>query len=585
VRFIWKVLGAFGCVLGLTILFVELAALPRIEERMSGEIRDRLRATAVLATAVVDAALDEGRDLDVEGLRALLERLPEHRLTVVEPDGEVLFDTHEDAALMENHAQREEVLRLGEIVDRKSATLGRHMTYLALPVERDGERIAIARLAQDRDTIEGRVLELRDTLRWTVLLGGAVGLALAAAIANRIAKPLTRMSLAVDSIGRGKRRRLPDAGSDELSRLGAAINRMADELEGRLARSAREQFEKDAILGAMSDGVVAVDDDQNVVLINAAAREMLAATTEDPRGRPIWEVTRVPEVTETVAACLTDSRHVGAEVVLPLEEGRRVLQMLAAPLATRTAGNWGCVLVLHDLTELRRLEGIRRDFVANVSHELKTPLTSMRGYLETVLDDPDMPADTRRSFLESAERMTQRLAAIVSDLLTLARVEAEGGRAPLALIDLFEIARECSEELAASAETRLVTLELEPPDEPLLVEADRHMLGTAVRNLFDNAVKYSPEYGVVRTTLGVEGDQVWLAIVDQGPGIPLSEQERIFERFYRVDKNRSRQLGGTGLGLSIVRNVMLAHGGQVTVESEPGAGSTFRLLLPRAHSG
>lgn len=579
-RFVWKVLGTLGCVLVLTVLFVELAALPRIERRLVADVQDGLRTANELAVGLVDAALGEDGSFDAARLEGRWRRLPDRRLTVVAPDGEVRFDTHEDLALMENHGRRPEIVRLGEVVERRSPTLGIEMIYHALPVDRGGQRLAIVRLALERAAVDRRIADLSSTVRWTVLLGGAIGLALAAAIASRIARPLTEMTSSVDTIGRGVGDRLPERGRDEIAQLGAAINRMADELEGRLARSERDQFEKDAILAGMTDGVVAVDGDQNVVLVNAAAREMLEATTEDPRGRPIWEVTRVPEVVETVGACLADSRHVAAEVLLPADDASRVLQLLAAPLATRSAGQWGCVLVLHDLTELRRLEGIRRDFVANVSHELKTPLTSMRGYLETVLDDPDMPADTRRSFLERAERMTQRLAAIVGDLLTLARVESEDGQARITLVDLSALARENADELSASAEARLVEIAVQA-ERPVVVEGDRQMLGTAVRNLLDNAIKYSPENGRVRVATGLADDAAWLSVADQGPGIPLSEHERVFERFYRVDKNRSRQLGGTGLGLSIVRNVMVAHGGQVTLDSEPGRGSEFRLTVPR----
>ena len=585
-RFVWKVLAALGAVLALAVMFVELAVLPDLERRIRNDAWDRLSVTSELSTAIVEAHLDGAGELDVEALEQSWGGVDGYRLTVLQPSGDVWFDTHEDSALMENHRRRDEVLRLGEIVERRSTTLGRELIYRALPVDREGERLAVSRVAMEQSVVDRRVDHLRRSLRWSLLFVGVMGLVLAAGVVKRVSQPVTEMTLAVESFARGVRKplRLPEAGRDEIAELGRAIDRMADELEGRLSRSERDQFEKDAILAGMSDGVVAVDGDQSVVLINAAAREMLGATTADPRGRPIWEVTRVPEVITTVGACLADSRHVGGEAVLPVDEGQRVLQLLAAPLATPTAGQWGCVLVLHDLTELRRLEGIRRDFVANVSHELKTPLTSMRGYLETILDDPEMPPDTRRAFLERAESMTQRLAAIVGDLLTLARVESEDGQADITLVDLHELATECSQELAASAESRLVKIAIEPVDEPVVVEGDRQMLGTAMRNLCDNAVKYSPEYATVQVALGTSGDSAWVTVTDRGPGIPLSEQERVFERFYRVDKNRSRQLGGTGLGLSIVRNVMVAHGGQVTLECEPGSGCTFRISLPRTHS-
>jgi two-component system phosphate regulon sensor histidine kinase PhoR len=242
----------------------------------------------------------------------------------------------------------------------------------------------------------------------------------------------------------------------------------------------------------------------------------------------------------------------------------------------------GSVLELRDVTDLRRLEAVRRDFVSNVSHELKTPLTAMRGYLEAMIEDEEMPEGLRHSFVQKAHRNTERLAAIVGDLLSLSRLESEEHELAFEPLEVGELLEVVAEDLRDLADSRRQAVVCTTPDGPLEVDADAQALGMALNNLVSNALQYSPEGEEVHVTASVEGDQVRIDVVDRGPGIPHEEQERIFERFYRVDKARSRKLGGTGLGLSIVRHVMAAHGGRVELESEPGVGSRFSLLLARA---
>jgi len=361
---------------------------------------------------------------------------------------------------------------------------------------------------------------------------------------------------------------------------------MAGQLEQRFERIQRDAAEIRAILASMVEGVLATDADQRVLLMNAAAAEILGTRPEQAQRRRVWEVSRLPELGDLLQRCARSGRPEGLELARPGDLHDRVLRLTAAPL-TDEAGLWGCVVVIHDLTEMRRLERVRRDFVVNVSHELKTPLTAMRGFLETVLADRNLDEPTRERFLRRARDNTDRLAAIVTDLLTLARVEAEDGRLERRELDLRDVVAEVHEQAAGLAATRGVTLACDVPDEPVPVEGDRAALYTALMNLLDNAIKYGPRGGQVRLAVRADAGagQAAVAVEDQGPGIPPHEIERIFERFYRVDKDRSRALGGTGLGLSIVRNVALAHGGSVDVTSDVGRGATFTLRLPLVRRG
>jgi two-component system phosphate regulon sensor histidine kinase PhoR len=365
----------------------------------------------------------------------------------------------------------------------------------------------------------------------------------------------------------------------ELAGLGRAVGEMAAQLRERFERIARDQSEIRAIVGAMVEGVLAIDAESRVVLLNAAGAELLGTTPDAARGKPVWEVTRLPEISELLARCLRTGGPAWVELRVAGEPRDRVLRLAASPLVD-DRGPFGAVVVLHDLTEMRRLEAVRRDFVVNVSHELKTPLTAMRGFLDAVLDDKDLPPELRARFLGRARDATDRLAAIVSDLLTLARVEADEGTARRTPLDLVELAAEVCAETADGAALRGARVTLSTPDEPVPVLGDHAELVAALGNLVDNAVAYGPDGGEVRVRISAAEGEAVAEVEDDGPGIPPHEQQRIWERFYRMDKSRSRELGGTGLGLSIVRNVASAHGGRVSLDSEVGRGSTFRIHLP-----
>jgi two-component system phosphate regulon sensor histidine kinase PhoR len=285
---------------------------------------------------------------------------------------------------------------------------------------------------------------------------------------------------------------------------------------------------------------------------------------------------------ETLGECLKRRTAIRREILQTTHSGERILEIHASPLPGEKERS-GAVLVLHEITELRRLEAVRRDFVANVSHELKTPLTAIRGLVDTVKDDPSMDHEMRQRFLGRLGTQATRLAALIGDLLSISRLESGERPSEQERIDLREVAQTAISGMAAQAESAGLTPRSEMPDTPLPVLGDRLVLEQAVGNLLDNALKYTPAGGEVRIRTRQEGNHVVVEVEDTGIGIEPRHQERIFERFYRIDKARSRDLGGTGLGLSIVKHVVLSHRGSVEVESEPGHGSIFRIRLPLAH--
>jgi len=283
-----------------------------------------------------------------------------------------------------------------------------------------------------------------------------------------------------------------------------------------------------------------------------------------------------------VSKAVESAAGVTGEVKRAGRSGDRVLEMQAAPLRDSDGNPAGAVVVLHDVTQLRRLETVRQDFVANVSHELKTPLTAIRGLVETLLDDGAMDEATRQRFLTKLRDQTARVSALMTDLLAISQIESRETALEVEMLDLRDPIRESLKALLPSAEKKGVTVESEVPDEPVTESCDAEAIRRVFDNLLDNAVKYTPEEGRVWVRLRTEGDSALVEVADTGIGIEPRDQERIFERFYRVDKARSRELGGTGLGLSIVKHIVQAHGGEVSVESVPGRGSTFRVRLPLA---
>jgi two-component system phosphate regulon sensor histidine kinase PhoR len=314
---------------------------------------------------------------------------------------------------------------------------------------------------------------------------------------------------------------------------------------------------------------------------NDVAARLLRPPPADRVAKRFWEAPRLVVVTAILARARRRAGDVDDEARLSTGGADAHIELRASPLRDGTGSLSGAVVVLHDVTELRKLEGMRRDFVANVSHELKTPLTAIRALIETLIEDRAMDPDTRERFQQKIHEQSARLSSLVGDLLTLARVESQGLAAERRQLDLRSTLRDCAARFGPLCEQKGLILEVHCAAEPVVVEADEESLRQIVDNLLDNALKYTPAKGRIQVSAHARGAQALLEVADTGIGIEPNDRERIFERFYRVDKARSRELGGTGLGLSIVKHLSLALGGTVAVESEVGSGSKFTVALPR----
>jgi two-component system phosphate regulon sensor histidine kinase PhoR len=509
------------------------------------------------------------------------------RLTVILPSGVVIGDSDHAVTTMTNHRDRPEVrraLRGRTGVDvRRSATLHRSMMYVAVPVTANGQVRAVVRAAIALSAYALALDRLHRHLLADILLTALVAVLTSLYLSRRVSRPLEQARAVAMRFADGHlQERLAISGSLEFADLAAAMNVMATQLDERFRTNIRQRTEQEAILASMIEGVLAVDREERVLNMNAAAATLLGLDPAQAAGRSMQETIRHSELQRFIAAVLASPEPQEAEIPLRLGGEPRWLQLHGTLLHDEEGRRIGALVVLTDVTRLHRLETVRSDFVANVSHELRTPIASIKGFVETLLDGAlANPADAER-FLRIISRHTDRLHAIIEDLLTLSRFEQQGSAPAIALepCRLHAVIALAMETCAPQAEEKGIQVILDG-DAALTEQADAALLEQALVNLIDNAVKYSPAESRVEIATAQTETETLIHVRDQGCGIPADALPRIFERFYRVDTGRSRKLGGTGLGLSIVKHIIQAHGGQVTVDSRVGAGSTFTIHLPR----
>jgi two-component system phosphate regulon sensor histidine kinase PhoR len=507
------------------------------------------------------------------------------RLTVILPSGQVLGDTEEDPAKMDNHGDRPEFQEAMKgkvgISTRFSFTLGHGRMYVAVPVKDQDRVIGVVRASLAMTAIE----QALRAYYFTIVLGGLLIALLVAVlsffISRRLSGPLENLKRGALRFAQGDlSRKLPIPQTDELASLAEVMNEMAAKLEDRINALIRQGQMQEAVLSSMIEGVLAIDAEQRLIALNRAGARLLGVDPESSLDQSIQEVVQDPALRWFINRTLATQEPSEKEVAV--NNGKLVLQAHGTSLRDATGTNIGSLIVLHDVTHLRRLELLRRDFVANVSHELKTPITSIKGFVETLLAGALHEPENAENFLKIIARQSDRLNEIINDLLSLSRIEQDAERG-----QIFLTAQRIKGVLAAAIEVcelkareRGITVHLECPDD-LRARVNAPLLEQAVVNLVDNAIKYSEKNREVLVEAERSGPEVIVRVRDQGSGIATEHLPRLFERFYRVDSGRSRQSGGTGLGLAIVKHIAQAHSGKVAVQSTPGKGSVFSLhLLP-----
>jgi two-component system phosphate regulon sensor histidine kinase PhoR len=550
------------------VLLILGVVVDRVLER---HFTDQLTDSLTNVGRAIELALPEQGDLQPAAVR--LGQATGTRVTVIGTDGVVLADSQQDPAGMDNHRNRPEVSQAlaGRVggSSRESATVGGAFRYVALP-PRFGR---IVRVALPLSDVESKVQTVRLILAAGFGLAALASLLVLAAIARGLSVPLRRMAASVERLDRQDlTARIPEEGTDELIGLARTVNQMRDEVASQVDAMGRDRAARDAILSALDEGIVLFGAGGNVLYQNSSAVRLLEGPIQDARSL-------VPSALRELMSSIQrgrDPRPMAAsgsesEVV----EGPSGRTLHAA--ATLIPGDGSVLLVLRDVTEAKRVDAVRRDFVANASHELKTPAAAIQALAETIAGAASEDPKAVARFAEQLRREAGRLARVISDLLDLSRLEGEAGERTELRLD--RIAVTAAERSRSRAERAGISLEV-AADGPVRVSGSSRDLGLLVHNLIENAIQYTRRGGRVNVSIAADGAGAVLVVRDSGIGIPAKEQSRIFERFYRVDRARSRQTGGTGLGLSIVKHVAENHGGTVTVQSELGQGSTFTVRLP-----
>ncbi|MCU0626732.1 MAG: ATP-binding protein [Gemmatimonadaceae bacterium] len=556
-----------GLVLGVAVLIAAVVFI--LDRRLYVRVSDEQVAALQREAGLV--AVQWTADALADSLADAAGRVTGHRVTLIAPDGRVIGDSHFDGAALarlENHAARPEVrAALGDSVGRArrvSASAGDEELYVAVRTARGVSRVSV-KTALVEDIFERSRREI-------VLTGlGAITAVMIFGwfFARSVSRPIVALRDVAQSLAAGDLSRRPVLSAPgEVGDLARAVHRLAEQLGARLATLEAEESLLTELFDSLNEGAIAVDATRQVVRINDIGRQLAGVDGEVPF--PIDRLPQAPELREALDAALAGRVAEPREFVLL---GRTVL------LTARPLTDGGAVLALYDLTPIRRMEQVRRDFVANVSHELRTPLTIVGGYAETMVGDDDLGAANRRRFADTILANTRRMQRIVDDLLDLSRIESGGWRPNPTWCTVADLAADVMANVRDAAQAREVAVRADIAPDAMTVWADPTGLRQVVGNLVENAVRHT-RGGSVTIVARREGEELVLAVTDTGEGIPPEHLPRIFERFYRVDAARSREQGGTGLGLAIVRHLVEAHGGRVTAESVAGRGTTIATHWP-----
>ncbi|MFA5143577.1 MAG: ATP-binding protein [Candidatus Omnitrophota bacterium] len=559
-----------------------------LEENSLHNIKSSLVSQAqLIESQIIPEKIIKGDIFYLEALARNLGPKAGARVTIIDTGGKVLADsekTEENVLQMENHSNRSEIrtaMAGNTGIDiRYSPTLKIDMLYAALPVRDNNRILGILRLALPLVSVRKTLLTIREIVFVGLFFALCFAFILGSILAARTTGPINKMIEVSRKFSEGDfTKRVFQVSEDEIGELAATINKMAGDIENKVREIGNQNQKLAAIFDSMIEGIIVVDKTSRIVSINTAIEKIFAVSGYDVAGKLLLEAIRNNDISKVISNALKNGESVRGEIAL-IYPVRKIFEVSATPVFSDDAIS-GCVAVIHDVTETRRLETVRRDFVANVSHELKTPLTSIKGFVETLLEGAIDDRANGRSFLKIVQEHTDRLDILVNDLLALSYLESREIRLKKETLDLKELADKVILGFTSQIKKRGVEIrnELAPG---LAIEADKNKMEQVFTNLIDNAIKFNKEKGSIRIYAGKTADAVNIIVEDSGIGIPEKDIPRIFERFYRVDKARSRELGGTGLGLSIVKHIIELHGGDAGVESVEGFGSKFRLTLPRS---
>jgi two-component system phosphate regulon sensor histidine kinase PhoR len=547
---------------------------------------DELESRAKLIEPQILDYFISGKQGSLDSLCKEVGKRAKTRITIILTDGGVIADSDEDPAIMDNHGDRPEIMEALEegkgFSRRYSYTIEMDFIYLAIPLEYNNQVIAILRVSEPLPFIKETTNAIKMQLIFVGVIIAVIIAIIGLIISRRITRPLEEIQTGVKKFAEGDLQyRLLKPKSIEFSAVVDSLNLMATQLEEKINTITEQKNERNAILESMVEGVLAVDNDESIISINSAAARVFHVDAREATGHSVQEIIRNPELQQLIQRTLLSKITVEEEIIFT-NKTDHFLQVHGNVLRDSQSQVIGAIVVMNDVTRLRRLENVRRDFVANVSHEIRTPLTSIKGFVETLLDGAIENREDALSFLKIIAKQTNRLNSIIEDLLILARLEEEGDRSKIDFenIEIKGVIENAVHVCHHASDKKNIVVNVDCARN-LLVNVNIALMEQAIINIVDNAIKYSPEGSEIDISIYADTlNKTVISVKDNGPGIEKKHLPRIFERFYRVDKARSRDLGGTGLGLAIVKHIAQVHGGSVDVHSTAGKGSTFFIYLP-----
>lgn len=506
------------------------------------------------------------------------------RITIVDLDGQVIADTERSPEILENHSDRPEIEEayrgnIGKSI-RYSSSIGTKMMYIAVPVINGNTISAVLRLALPLSQIGNLSKYIWGIILSSTLTGLIIAFIMSTIFSRRITKPIEEVAQGAKGIAQGNYdMKIPVRTSGEIKILAESFNHMAENLHKTISELKDGKDKTEAVLGSMAESLVAVDNKCRIIMVNSAAEKLFKIERDKVLGKHLLEMLRNGELYDLVNDVLTTEKSITQELKIIASE-EKIFRINIVPINAEKSS--GAVAILRDITDLRKLEKVRTEFVANVSHELKTPLTSISGFVETLLDGAYKSQDHCLYFLDIIKQETDRMTRLINELLYFSRIETADISFNKIPVDLINVVMKALSVLQTAINEKKHKINLHLPDTVKPILSDEDSLLQIMINLLDNAVKYTPDGGKINITLDETSDQVVITVADNGVGIAENELERIFERFYRVDRARGGEISGTGLGLAMVKHLVKGLEGKMTVDSELGKGTTFRVYIPKA---
>ncbi|WP_462185452.1 two-component system histidine kinase PnpS [Listeria monocytogenes] len=528
-------------------------------------------------------------DKDAATIQKSLDPLGEDidaRITVIDSKGDVVADTKKDPEKLDNHMNRPEVtdiLKKGESVGisiRESDSLGYSMLYVAVPVKHQGKTDGVLRISISLESVDAAVAKLWGNLALIFGIALVIIAAISVFIARKITRPVREIiEVSTDLANHKYDSRIHGKISGELQDLSISVNTLAESLETQMFEIKQNEQRLNAIVQNLVSGVMLINVDKQVIMTNRTMYQILGET--EITGKPFYEVIKSFALSQLIEATFETKTIQQKEIILYFPR-EMILDASVSPILGENGEITGIILLLHDITQIRHLENVRSEFVTNVSHELKTPVTALKGFAETLLDGAMYDEVLLKKFLTIIKEESDRLHRLIMDILALSRIEQNPVAENVELVDVDEVIEQSARTIFEMATEKNIRVTIpEKTSASVMIETDRDKLQQIVINLLSNAINYTPVDGKVEVKLIEQEAEVIIEVTDNGIGIPAKDIDRVFERFYRVDKARSRHSGGTGLGLSIVKHLVENYGGRIEVESQEEVGSTFRVTLPK----